>query len=177
MSRIVFVARHAEPEREGGMKMGLSQAGGNQAAALALLLQNRIGREARASILCSPLKRCVETAAVIAEKLATSHKEAPLRFLGAEKLAISDIQSKYTTYMHSYQCLGIESPDEYVRRFVQLIQHEPASVVIAIGNEVTLRVLLQILGGNTYNTRIRHAECFELTFSKDLQGVTIERVQ
>lgn len=90
---------------------------------------------------------------------------------------MSDIQSKYTAYIHNYQHLGIESPDEYVLRFAQLIQHEPAGVVIAIGNEVTMRVLLQILGGNTYNTHIKHAGCFKLTFSKDLQDVTIERVR
>jgi len=177
MSRIVFIARHAEPERKGGTKMGLSQAGLLQAEALALLLQKNMSSMTSVDILCSPLERCVETAVAIAQQLAVSHKTAPLRFLGAEKLTISDVQSKYTTYMRNYRRLGIESPDEYARRFAQLVQDEPADAVIAVGNEVTMRVLLQILGGNTYNTRIRHAQCYKLTYSKELRDATIERVQ
>lgn len=177
MSRTVFIARHAEPELAGDTKLGLSGTGRRQAEALALLLQKNALAVTSVSILCSPLERCAETAAAIARKLTASHRTAPLRFLGAEKLTISDVQSKYTTYMRNYRRLGIESPDEYARRFVQLIRDDPAEAVIVIGNEVTMRVLLQILGGNTYNTRIRHAQCYKLTFSKELRDATIERVQ
>ena len=176
MSSTIFLARHAEPIQIDRAKKGLSVLGRHQASELAQSLQACIGPYQSVSIICSPLPRCIETASVISDILAMPYRVAPLRLHHAERLKVDDMQSKYTTYIRNYKLLKIEPPNAYAQRFKRLVQNEPTDFIVAVGNEVTMRILLQILGGDTYNKPIMHTQCYKVVLTEGLKHATIERV-
>ncbi len=175
MSSTIFLLRHAQPMVNSGRKGGLTPAGAKQARQVAQILREAIPATTDITLLHAPSQRCRETAEVVQAALHVPAQEAALRFRGADALAMPDVGSKYTAYMEQYNRLGIESPNAYTKRFLKLVAQRQTQYVVAVCNEVNIRVVLQILGDNTYNTAIAHAACYRID-NVGRQQAAIERI-
>lgn len=177
MGKIIYISRHAQPVVLNGQKTGLSVVGQRQAKALAKALRLAIPTTNRITVVSSTSQRNKETAESLGEQFSVTPMTANIRFEHADRLVVTDVQSKYTTYTKNHRSLGIESPEAYTRRLLDLVQSLKADVVIVVANEVNIRVVLQILGGETYNKPIRHASCYRLLLDDSQKAAKIERIR
>lgn len=176
MGKSVYLLRHAEPKIDNGIKGSLSDRGAQQAIEVGRKLAQYIPGNEAAMVITSPSLRCRESARLIAERLDIVARQLPLRLKNADSLSTNDVQSKYSAYLASYKILGVESPDAYARRFAGIVQDLNASVVIAVCNEVNMRIVLQFFGGKQYNIPIAHTQVFRLVFTSGSGHASVEGI-
>ncbi len=174
MSKIIYLIRHAEPLVHNNAKLGLSLTGITQAAIVGRTLASNIQTK-DCKVYFATVKRCEQTADIIAGMLDIKKDLANIRFKGVEHLKMTNVKSKYSTYIQNYQRLGIENPKVYLERMFDFFRSRPEGTSIVISNYVNMRLLLQELGSDDYS-RISHADCFEILLHDNTKKGTIRKI-
>ena len=166
MRKNLYFIRHAEPQLKDGQKQNLTVRGTRQARQRALQLRRLITQPESTVILHADVPRCQETATILALSLDVPIEAAALRLNYADRLVLSDFQSKYSLYQASHKKLGIESPSEYSARIEALVRARGEQTIILVGNEVPLRILLTHLAKRP-DAMLEHATCIGPIFISD----------
>lgn len=162
MNKTLYLVRHAQPRTSRGEKHELTTKGTSQARAVAALLQTLVPSGVGIMIGYSPVRRCQQTAIIIASNFKQQAYELPLRLRGANKLRQPSVHSNFTNYMNAYQLLSIESPANYAARILRLVEQRSESTIILVGNEVPIRILLQSFGKTSYTNTIKYGETLQI---------------